>query len=108
MEILRPLQELIYNSNYPGVRKNDLWYSKCKELRFFDCSYEIAKNYDLYCSMKKRLTYDLGDAREEVKVELEKYYRFWTNNKQDEKTLFCNMMLDVFKRIINDKFDLGV
>lgn len=108
-EILCPLYEMIFNANYPGIEKGDIWQSQCEELRFFDCSYEIAKNYDVYCALKKSLVYDLGDTQDEVQYEMQKYHTFFLKRKkEDEKTLFCNLMLSTLKKIVNAEFDLNV
>lgn len=107
-EILCPLQQLIYECNYPGIKKEDIWYHKCEELRFFDVAYEIAKNYEVYRIVKERLEFDLGNTKEEVNFELKKCYQFFHKDKQNEKILFYNTMLNTFKKIINDEFDLDV
>ena len=56
--------------------------------------------------MKNRLKFDLGNTQEEVRGELKKYYEFYRN--KNEKTLFCNLMLSTFKKIVNDEFNLNV
>ena len=105
-EILSPLQELIYNCNYPGFREGDIWLRKCNELRFFDCTYMIAKDYELYKKVKGKLAFDLGDTEVAVKVEMKKYRDFLEKNSQDEKILFCNRMISTLKIIMKDEFGM--
>lgn len=48
-----------------------------KELRFFDCTYEIAKNnYNLYNKVKEKLEFNLGNSREEVREEIKNVRNF--------------------------------
>ncbi len=108
MEILAPFQQLIFKCNYPGIRSRDIWSCKCEELRFFDCSYEIAKNYELYCKVKHRLKFDLGNTIEEVNCELEACKHFFNENKQSEKKLFCDKMLLTLRRIVYEEFGVEV
>lgn len=108
MEILAPFQQLIFECNYPGIKSGDIWYCKCEELRFFDCSYEIAKNYELYCKVKHRLKFDLGNTIEEVNYELEACKHFFNKNKQSEKKLFCDKMLLTLRKIVYEEFCVEV
>ena len=108
MKILSPLQHIIYERNYPGIKQGDVWHCKCEELRFFDCSYEIAKNFELYVRVKDKLEFDLGSTREEVVCELEACKSFFNKNGLTEKKLFCDKMLDTLKNIVNEEFDLKV
>lgn len=107
-EIIRPLQELIYDCNYPGFREGDIWTQKCDELRFFDCSYVIAKDFELYSKVKGMLKFDLGSTREEVAYEIEACKSFFNKNKQNEKKLFCDEMLCTLKKIVYEEFGLEV
>lgn len=107
-DILTPLRELICNCNYPGISKGDIWYKNCEELRFFDYTYEIAKNYELYCTVKERLVFDLGDTKEEVDAELFRKNKFFNKEKQTESALFCNTMLETFKKIAREEFLIDV
>lgn len=104
--ILRPLKQIICNFNYPGFCEDDIWIQKCEELQFFDCAYEIGKDYNLYQRVKKRLFFDLGDTEEEVKAEIKRSQDFLNRNRQDEKTLFCNKMIDTLRIIVKDEFGL--
>ena len=108
MEILAPFHQLICECNYPGIKNGDIWHRKCEELKFFDCSYEIAKKFELYSKVKDRLEFDLGSTRKEVFCELEACKCFFNKNKQTEKTLFCDKMLCTFKKIVYEEFGLKV
>lgn len=108
LEILAPFQQLIYESSYPGIRNGDIWHCKCEELRFFDCSYEIAKNFELYSRVKSKLKFDLGSTRAEVNCELRACKLFFSKNKQTEKELFCEKMLCTLKKIVYEEFGLEV
>ena len=33
-EILNPFYEVIYNCNYPGIKKDDIWHRNVKNLDF--------------------------------------------------------------------------
>lgn len=105
-EIIKPLQELIYDCNYPGFRDGDIWLQKCEELRYFDCSYLIAKDFKLYQKVRKRLSFHLGNTEEEVKAELKKYDSFWMKCRQNEKELFCDSMINTLKIIMLDEFNV--
>lgn len=108
MEILAPFQQLIFECSYPGIKSGDIWHCKCEELRFFDCSYEIAKNFELYSKVKHRLKFDLGNTREEVNCELKACKLFFSKNEQTEKELFCEKMLCTLKKIVYEEFGLEV
>lgn len=108
MEILAPFQQLIFECSYPGIKSGDIWHQRCEELRFFDCSYEIAKNFESYCKVKHRLKFDLGNTREEVNCELKACKLFFSKNKQTEKELFCEKMFCTLKKIVYAEFGLEV
>ena len=80
-----------------------------KNLEFFDCTYEIAKNnYNLYNKVKEKLEFDLGNSREEVREEIKKCEEFFGSSSQSEKLLYCEKMLETLKTIIKKKFDVEV
>ena len=95
-EIISPFNIIIYEGSYPGIKYGDIWYQNCKELRFFDCTYEIAKNNYL------------GNSREEVLEEIKKCEEFFGSSSQSEKLLYCEKMLETLKTIIKKKFDVEV
>lgn len=108
-EIISPFNIIIYEGSYPGIKYGDIWYQNCKELRFFDCTYEIAKNnYNLYNKVKEKLEFDLGNSREEVREEIKKCEEFFGSSSQSEKLLYCEKMLETLKTIIKKKFDVEV
>lgn len=108
-EIISPFDRIIYEGSYPGIKYGDIWYQNCKELRFFDCTYEIAKNnYNLYNKVKEKLEFNLGNSREEVREEIKKCEEFFGSSSQSEKLLYCEKMLETLKKIIKKKFEVEV
>jgi hypothetical protein len=108
LEILKPFQKMIYECSFPGICENDIWFCQCKDLRFFDCSYEVARNYSTYCKIKNRLVFDLGNTQQEVMDEVEAADVFFETNAKPEKELFCELMIKTLKKIANKEFGLEV
>ena len=111
MEIIAPFRQIICESSYPGIKKNDIWHKNCAELRFFDCTYEFINDYNLYCKAKDKLEFNVGLSRIEMEKEKRQYYSFLNNNKQirqDEQKLFCEKMLSTLKKIILNEFGINV
>jgi len=107
-EILRPFQQMIYECSYPGLHENDIWVQYCRELRFFDCAYEIAKNYKMYSRMSNRLVFNLGSNINEVMKEVDLCKEFFDKKQKSEKELFCEMMLNTLTAIAKKEFSLEV
>lgn len=108
-EIISPFDRIIYEGSYPGIKYGDIWYQNCKELRFFDCTYEIAKNnYNVYNKLKEKLEFNLGNSREEAREEIKKCEEFFGSSSQSEKLLYCEKMLETLKKIIKKKFEVEV
>ena len=107
-EILRPFKQMIYEGSYPGIHENDIWFRYCNDLRFFDCSYEIAKNYKSYSRIKNRLAFDLGNTQADVMKEVNLCKAFFDKNQKPEKELFCEVMLNTLNEIARKEFRLEV
>ena len=108
VEILNPFQQMIYECNYPGIHENDIWFRYCQDLRFFDCSYEIAKNYNTYSRIKNRLAFNLGNTSSDVMKEVNLCRVFFDKNQKPEKEFFCEMMLNTLLAIVKKEFRLEI
>lgn len=113
IEIIEPLQRIINEGSYPGLRPG-IWIDKCEELKYFDASYEIASDYILYEKVKDKLIFDLGNNRWEVLAELDKKNKFFEENNitpndlESEKVVFSNIVLKTYRAIVNEYFGLEV
>ena len=106
-EIIKPIQRIIYNGDYPGFREGDIWLEKCNELRYFDCSYSITEVFREYQEIKKKLIFDLGDNIVKFKnVEIKNKGDFMSKGDEDEESLFCFYFQQTFKKIVEDVFGL--
>ncbi len=126
-EIIIPLQRIINECSFPGLDKDSIWLKYCEGLKYYDCAFYIANDFETYEKLLEviekqnkrnaseiKFNFCLGKDEIEFKKSIEarnKYFNSRTDDDVMNNLLEKNYMkdlLETLKIIVNNEFGLEV